>query len=211
MKGPLSALLMAVAVFPAAAWAQSPTPQSQGPLTIERIDSPFVVAADYKATEIDGDIGHMAGISAGRAIDNTLFVGGAAYWLPDGPDGSSLTYGGLLVGWSSSADRKIRFGGRGLLGVGTAELGRDFSPLAPQLLGRGSVRPAIFPTPVPRTFRIFARDDFFVFEPQLTLSTRVIGRFGVDVSAGYRLAGMTDVLDDRLDGATGNIGLNWTF
>jgi hypothetical protein len=57
------------------------------------------------------------------------------------------------------------------------------------------------------TVRVRARDDFFVFEPQAEVLTRLTDHIGLNWAAGYRLTGLTDALDDRLNGATGNLGL----
>ena len=51
----------------AAAQAQTPGGPSSGPLVLERIESHFVVAPEYKFTDIDGRTGQLAGVSAGRA------------------------------------------------------------------------------------------------------------------------------------------------
>ena len=53
------------------------------------------------------------------------------------------------------------------------------------------------------------REEFFVFEPQMSAVTRVTDHIAVDVAAGYRLTSGADTLDDRLDGATGNLGLQF--
>ena len=58
-----------------------------GPGRVSNVDAgyyPFVVAADYKVTDVDGVVSHMAGARAGRLLDDAFFVGGAVYWLPDG-------------------------------------------------------------------------------------------------------------------------------
>ena len=99
----------------------------------------------------------------------------------------------------------IRFGGRGLVGFGTATLrtgvtlGRDFGP-------RDRVRS------LPgRTVRFLARDDFFVFEPQLNATVRVIPHVGVEVGGGYRVSGATDALENRLNGASGSVAVQLTW
>ncbi len=53
------------------------------------------------------------------------------------------------------------------------------------------------------------REDFFVFEPQISAVTKVTNHIAVDVAAGYRVIGMADALGDRLDGATGSLGLQF--
>ena len=107
----------------ASAHAQTaPPPQ---PLVVEKNPSGFVIAPDFKATEVDDQFGQLAGAYAGRVTDDTLLVGGAAYWLVNGSDDFRLAYGGLLLGWNGGHTGRVRFGARGLVGVGTATLGRN--------------------------------------------------------------------------------------
>jgi hypothetical protein len=200
-------------VSASAARAQTPSAASaQGPLVLEPIHSPFVIAGDYKVTELDGDVAHMAGVRAGRLMDDVFFAGGAVYWLPAGPNRAELTYGGALLGWSSSPQHRIRFGGSGLVGVGTARLATDFT-----LLQRGIGLPDEFRSVVittsagTRVVRALVRDDFFVFEPQANLNTRLTDHLSVDWSAGYRVVGQADALRNRLDGATGSLAVRFTF
>jgi hypothetical protein len=59
-------------------------------LLLERINNPFVVAPDFKMTDLDGETGQLAGAYVGRLLDNTLLVGGAAYWLVSGNGGEEM-------------------------------------------------------------------------------------------------------------------------
>lgn len=54
---------------------------------------------------------------------------------------------------------------------------------------------------------MLATDDFFVFEPQLNALVSLVPHVAINLAGGYRLAGFTDALDDRLDGATANVAL----
>ena len=196
----LSAVLL-VLVLPLVAAAQTP----QEPLVLERIHNPFVVAPDYKIADIDGDTGQLAGAYAGRLLGDRLFLGGGFYWLVNGDHGEEMRYGGLMLGWSMPVGRALRFGARGLVGVGTATLGVDSQFIA-QARGRNNVRG--FPG---QTVRFLARDDFFVFEPQVNATVQVIPHVGVEVGGGYRVSGATSVLEDRLNGVSGSIGAQVTW
>jgi hypothetical protein len=183
-------------------------PQSQGPLIIERINDTFVIAPEYKVTNLDKEFGQLAGLSAGRLLDEKLLVGGAVYWLANNSRDFKLTYGGVVVGWSSSAGSRVRFGARGLAGVGTATLGTDIAVFPTDVIRFGSRGPST-PRNVPSTIRVLARDDFAVLEPQGDLQLRVTEHVGIGVSAGYRFTGFEDALKDRLDGATGSLALQF--
>jgi hypothetical protein len=204
----LSILLLSAS----AARAQTPSAPSGGPLVLEPLRSPFVVAGDYKVTEVDKDLAHMAGVHAGRLIDDVFFAGGAVYWLPAGPNRMELTYGGALLGWFSSPRHRIRVGGSGLVGVGTARLATDFTLLQRSIGLRDGFRPTVITTSGgTRVVRALVRDDFFVFEPQANLNTRLTDHLSVDWSAGYRVAGQADALRNRLDGATGSLAVRFAF
>lgn len=200
MMKTVSAVLLGLLV-PMAALAQT----TQGPLVLERLHNPFVVAPDYKITDIDGETGQLAGAYAGKLLADTLFVGGGFYWLVNGDHGEEMRYGGLLLGWSMPAGRVVRFGARGLVGVGTATLGVDSQFIA-QPRGHNNIRG--FPG---QTVRFLARDDFFIFEPQVNATVQVIPHVGVEVGGGYRVSGATGVLEDRLNGVSGNVGVQLTW
>ena len=195
-------IAMALLAVPMAAAAQTPPPAREGTLVIERLENRFVFAPDLKVTEIDGDTGELLGGYAGWLAEDTLLVGGAAYWLANGPEGAELAYGGLLIGWSTPPERRIQFGARGLVGVGRATLGTDITRFA-----RFGSRRREHTPPTATTLHVPLEDDFFVFEPQLTLGAKVTDHMGVTLGAGYRLTGYTDVLDDRLRGLTGSVAL----
>jgi hypothetical protein len=196
-------VLAAIALLvPFTASAQSPS----GPLVVEQIDNPFVVAPDYRIADVDGATGQLAGAYAGRLIENAFFVGGGAYWLVNGGRGEDMRYGGLLLGWSMPVGSRLRVGTRGLVGIGTATLGSDVTVRGGVTRTRGGVRA------VPdRTVRFLARDDFFVFEPQVHAAVQLIPHLGVEVGGGYRLSGAADALEDRLNGVSGNVAVTLTF
>ena len=111
--------MKAVFVFTAAlfaassAWAQSaqnPPAPTNGPLVLERIHDPWVLAPDFKVTDLDDRTGELAGAYGGRLLDNTLLIGGAVYWLANDERDFKMTYGGVLVGWQSREFGRIRFG-----------------------------------------------------------------------------------------------------
>ncbi len=188
-------------LVPSAGQAQT-SATSQGPLIVEVVHDPFVVAADYKVTDLDGKVGQLVGGYIGRAMDDTLFIGAAGYWLVNGSGGDELGYGGLLTGWSTPLGNRIRFGARGLIGGGRATLGTDVDVL----LGAGRFNHRGRAASL-QNLRGLARDDFFVFEPQADLLTRMTNHVSLHWAAGYRLTAFADVLDDRLNGATGSVSL----
>ena len=71
-----AALVMLLAL-PALATAQDRTPPPASGLTLERIHNDFVVAPDFKITDVDGRTGNLVGVSVGMLQQDTFFVGGA--------------------------------------------------------------------------------------------------------------------------------------
>ena len=82
------------------------------------------------------------------------------------------------------ADRNVRFGARG--------------PVAP---APGAVQ----------TLRFGVGDDFFVFEPQGVVKYDVVNHMTINGGIGYRAVARTDVLRDRVDGATASLGLEFDW
>ena len=201
------ALLLLVSVGPARAQDTAAPPATQRPLILEPIRSPFVVAPEYKVTEIDGDWRQLAGVYAGRLFDEQLLVAGAVYSLVDGPDRTDLTYGGLLVGWSTP-EARLRFGARALIGGGRSTLPVTFARFGTRTDPR-ILRPGDHTTVTPQTVTVSARDDFAVFEPVANVVTQVTDHISIDVSAGYRWTGYENAVGDRLEGATGSIALRF--
>jgi hypothetical protein len=194
--------------FAAAAAAQDSAPPSGGPLVIEPVHSPFVVAPEYKITDIDGHAGHLLGGYAGQLIDDRLLIGGALYTLVDDGHHSDLTYGGVLIGWTMRPAARIRFGARGLIGGGGATLGTDF-PIA--YIGpddRRGYDPRYY-GPTSSVVRVWGHDDFMVFEPQGSAVLRFNEHIGADLSVGYRATAFDDFAGNRLNGVTGNFAVQF--
>lgn len=186
-----AALLIASAT---AAEAQTAGGPSSGPLVLEPIESHFVVAPEYKFTELGGRTGHMVGVNAGVLTDRSLYLGGAVYFLTNGSDDFGLTYGGFLGGWTTPLGSHLRVGGRGLLGFGGATLGEAFTTFDPHLRGV-------------RSYRYIAHDDFLLGEPQGQAHISFGDRVGIDVTGGYRFAWWDEFIHDGVDGVTGALAL----
>jgi hypothetical protein len=220
-------LFAAALLLASGAHAQNPPAPANGPLVLERIHDGWVLAPDFKVTDLDDRTGELAGGYGGRLIDNMLLIGGAAYWLTNDARDFKMAYGGVVVGWQSREFGRIRFGGRGLAGGGTATLGFDIAPRGivaqPGVNGgRGDIRFGVtdprvqtstrVPVPVQlqtRPVRVIARDDFFVVEPQANISARITKAIGVSCGVGYRETASADVLRDRLNGPTANLAVQF--
>jgi hypothetical protein len=213
-------LFAAALLVASTAYAQTPPPaQTNGPLVLERIHDGWVLAPDFKVTDMDDRSGQLAGAYGGRLIDNTLLVGGAGYWLTNDARDFKLAYGGVVVGWQSREFGRIRFGGRGLAGGGTATLGFDIAPLRAGDIRFGVADPGRLQQQVPtrtpfpavqtRPARVIARDEFAIFEPQANISARITKAIGVSCGVGYRETAGADILGDRVNGPTASLAVQF--
>ena len=205
------ALLIALAscLLPIAASAQTSAAldlsaadqPSRGPMIVERVHNGFLVAPDFKLTEIDHRSSGLAGGYAGMVFDDHFFVGGGAYVLASDRRGREMAYGGLVLQWLGGGNDTFGWSARGLLGGGRAE-----STGIVQVLDRGRV--------ISEPFR--SRRDFFVAEPELDGLVRLTDHLRLAVGAGYRFTGSArgrgprffdGAGRTRLDGAVGSISL----
>ena len=92
---------------------------------LEKIHSGFVVAPDFKFSEMDGEFANLLGGYAGWLTNRKLFIGAGAYWLTNGTAGSELAYGGALVEWFAQRNERFNLSFRGLVGAGTGTLAVD--------------------------------------------------------------------------------------
>jgi hypothetical protein len=203
------AALLVLTFAPRVANAQTQGPQTQGPMIVERVHSGFLVAPDFKITEVDGKTGGLAGGYGGWLTDNRLFIGGAGYWLANTSRDRRMAYGGLVLQWLSRADRPIGWSVKGLVGGGQATLATSVDRLVPLDLrgfpfGRLDDR-ALRPTLT--SIRVRTQQGFFVAEPEADLLIRVTRHMRLTVGAGYRAVAAERGADDRLRGAVGTLGL----
>ena len=208
MIRPLSAAL-ALVLLPMAASAQTggaafdvaaADQTSQGPMTVERVHNGFLVAPDFKYTEIDHKSSGLAGGYAGLVLDDHFFLGGGGYVLATERRGRDLAYGGLMLQWLGGGSDVFGFGAKMLLGGGSAT-----SSGTVQVVERGRL--------IVEPFR--ARRNFLVAEPELDARIRIAPHLRLAIGAGYRFTGNDhgrrvagfDIPANRLSGAIGSVSL----
>ena len=175
---------------------------------LEEIQSGFVIAPDFKFSELDGESANLLGGYAGWLTDRKLFIGAGAYWLTNGSGGSGLSYGGALVEWFPQRNEKFNLSFRGLVGAGTGALRVDVGefPEFPTFgghRGRGERFPHRFPSTV------LVHEGFFVAEPQANASFTFTNWLRLGVGAGYRLIGGASGLESRFRGPTASVSLQF--
>jgi len=214
-----AAITCALLALPLAASAQDASaepqaPRTQGPMTVERVKSGFVVTPEVKITSFDHSTSELIGADGGWLADKMFFIGGGGYWMVNQNHDRELAYGGLVLGVSTPVDRPFSFGVKTLFGGGTATIGRSITTFNDDIRiqtpgGRPTV---VVPTPIVTNVRF--HDDFFVVEPQAQVAFKMSKWIRVTAGAGYRWTGHYYYHDyyyhdglDGLSGATGSVGL----
>jgi hypothetical protein len=203
-------LTLAIGLLPIAASAQpadDPAPDtaaaaqtSQGPMVVERIHNGFLVAPDFKATEFDHRTFGLAGGYAGVVFADAVFIGGGGYGLVSGTHGRNLAYGGLIMQWFGRGSDTFGYSAKMLVGGGTAGSTEN----VPVQIDRTHVA----------TQPIRIRQDFAVFEPEVTALVRFNRHLRLTAGVGYRFTGsgwhdhgFSAPGRVNPDGVTGSIGL----
>lgn len=178
------------------------TQTSQGPMIVERVHNGFLVAPDFKITQVDKKSSGLAGGYAGFVVDAAFFIGGGAYARVTNTRDREMVYGGLVLQWFGRTGERFGFSAKTLLGGGTSE-----SSSTVQVLDRGRVT----------SQRLRLRQDFFVAEPEVDARVRLTKHLRLTVGAGYRFTGSgwrghRDFFDGPgrtgLNGAVGSVGLH---
>jgi hypothetical protein len=184
-------------------------PRSDGPMVIQRIESGFTIAPDFKITEFDDKTSMLAGFYGGWLEDKTFFVGGGGYWLTNGSHDQGLSYGGLVLGWSVHGDRKVGFGAKSLIGGGVATLASQVMTFVPGPRPEPRTRP--LPPIVPVTTTVLFDEGFFIFEPEANVFATLGHHFRLTGGVGYRLIGEAygygHDTGDRIRGIIGSVAL----
>ena len=217
----LLTLLLAIGLASTTAHAQTST--STETLLDGDVDSGFLIAPDFKLTEIGGDFASLGGAYGGWVLDRKLLLGGGVYTLIDGGDGAEMTYGGGVVEYFVNPTKVVNLSFRGLVGGGNATLGGPFrgddldrEDFDASGLGR---RPGDdFARPFGRfpdgNFEPPDRNlssSFFIAEPEANLNLNITKLLRLGFGGGYRFIGGARNLDDRLGGPFASVALKLSF
>lgn len=172
-----------------------------GPLSIQPVFSGFVFTPEVKFTPVNHSTGTMVGGYAGWLLEDTFLLGGAAYWLTNGKNGTEMSYGGVIAGWTVPLGETVRVGGRGLFGFGHTEMPFQYTYTD---YGYGH-HPGMGTT----TRWGWVSQGFVVFEPQATAAIRLTRAVSFDVAGGYRVIADAGGLDRELRGGFGSVGVRF--
>jgi hypothetical protein len=205
----LTGILVITLLSATSALAQQQPPAVPGPIVVEKIQNGWLFSPDVRATDLGGETGALAGGYLGRMTDNSWVVGGGAYFLTNRDDDFTLAYGGPVVEWLVRTDRRIGFGIRTLVGVGSATLPLPITDLVDQRVPasarHGTSRRGGSLRIVDPAATVAVRDDFFVAEPQLNLLLNLSPGQRIVFGLGYRATGSAPLLGDTLNGLSGSI------
>jgi hypothetical protein len=200
-------------------------------LTQGNIESNFLIAPDYKFSEVDGDFAGLAGFYGGWLINQKFLIGGGAYFQTNGGDTSDMRYGGAVMEYFFNPSRVANISVRGLVGAGSAtlnrlRLGRIFPNRFPGLgdfdldninLGNlaggfGLGRPfGLDLDDLDLDSLLEVEETFLVAEPEVNVTLNVTEKFRIGFGGGYRFIGAADGFEDRLNGFTANVAAQFRF
>ena len=176
-------------------------------MIVERVQSGFLVAPDFKVTAFDRRTSGLVGAYAGWLTDQTFFVGGGGYFLANRSHDHEMAYGGIVVGWLAHADRRIGFGAKGLVGGGRATLVSSFGDLFDDHDGRDGPISILVPVPGFVNANVRVREDFFIAEPEANVLVGLTRHLRLTGGVGYRLIAGARGTQSRLRGVTGSVAL----
>ena len=176
-------------------------------MTVERVESGFLVAPEVKVTRFDRRTSELVGGYGGWLSDQTFFIGGGGYWMANRSRDRGLAYGGLVVGVMPRANRTVSFGVKGLLGAGRATRLETVTLLDNRdVRFDGRVIPQIFP-PIVTNIRV--REEFWVAEPEANVLVRFSRHVHLAAGASYRFVGRERGTRDGLNGPSGSIAVQF--
>jgi hypothetical protein len=189
----------------AAAQQAASSQSGAGSITVEHIENGFVLAPDFKYTEIDHSSAKLAGVYGGWVYDHTLLLGAAGYWQTNQTAGSRMSYGGALVKWLVQDTEPVGFSLGALVGGGETRLPTTVSFVSFD----HDVHDNMPPVMTTQSGTLLVREQFFVFEPEADVSVKLAPQVRLAVGVGYRVIGGAFNANSRLQGASGSVSLQF--
>jgi PEGA domain-containing protein len=200
--GPESAPPEPAPASPPVAPASTPRPRgSEGGLHVTTGEDGFMIAPDYRVTDINHHTAQLLGAYGGYVFGRQFLVGAGGYWQVDSTDGLRIAYGGPVFEWRIFPDKAVGLNLHGLIGGGWryaddsyfANFGR------PRLDHRG--------VPAGRNNTLpygFYDDAFFVAEPDAQVVVRLASWIRLQGGVGYRATS-----SDNTNGASGSVSVQF--
>ena len=180
--------------------SQSPSNPSSGIVQSSAAENGFVIAPDFRITQINHDTAQMVGAYGGYVMARQLLVGAGAYWQANSTDGAHMFYTGPVVAWRMFPDRTVGLNLHGLIGGGWRYFDDDFYYWRIRSDHNERFVPPPGINPVPRGYN----DAFFVAEPEAQVVWRLGSWARVQGGIGYRATSA-----DGLSGASGSVSMQF--
>jgi hypothetical protein len=183
---------------PSAPAPRPPSTPSAGIVQSSSAENGFVVAPDFRITDINHHTAQMVGAYGGYVFSKQLLVGAGGYWQADSTDGARMFYAGPVVEWRLFPDRTVGLNLHGLVGGGWRYFDDDFY--------YWMIRSDRF-LPPPGTHPVrrgWYNDGFFVAEPEAQVVVRLGSWIRAQGGVGYRATSA-----DGLSGASGSISVQF--
>lgn len=182
----------------------SPRP-STGTMQVTSGEDGFMIAPDYRITEINHHTGQLVGAYGGYVFGGQFLAGAGGYWQADSTDGTHIAYLGPVFEWRVFPDRTIGLNLHGLVGGGWRYADDSYYARfdGPRVDHRG----VPVPMPVNAHYGIpygWYGDGFFVAEPEAQVVVRLGSSIRVQGGVGYRA-----VSDNGLSGASGSVSVQF--
>jgi hypothetical protein len=187
--------------------ANAQTTTGGGPLVMQPSGDGPVITPDVKIGKFGGDSGVLVGAYGGWLFDDQLLVGAGGYGLVDHDwydPVSRMSQFGFVTAWTVPATKVFHPGLRGFVGFGQATLTDNYS-----YAGHPGYPDAHHGDPHGGAYGVQFWEDFFVFEPQVSMLLQLSHGVAVDFSVGYRLVQGAGYYNDRLSGTSGSVGVRF--
>ena len=175
------------------------SPSTPSPVIVQTSsDDGFVVAPDYRITDINHHTAQMVGAYGGYVFAKQLLIGAGGYWQADSTDGAHMVYAGPVFEWRMFPDRTVGLNLHGLVGGGWRYFDDDFyywRIRSDRFLPPPGTRPV---------HRGWYNDGFFVAEPEAQVVVRLGSWIRLQGGAGYRATSA-----DGLSGASGSVSVQF--
>ena len=233
-------LLTLLILFAVLAPAMAQGPGTTRTLTAGGVESGFLVAPDFKFTDVNGDFANLAGAYGGWLVDKKFLIGGGVYTLTNGSGADDMTYGGGVFEYFVNQGSLVNVSVKGLIGGGNATVGAGFPELDDDFdfggfdsgrfgFGRGPDNALFFPPNIGRgdVGHLLGRFDFddldflqrdfttsssfFIAEPEVNVVLNISEMFRFSVGGSYRFISGAGRLNDRLDGFAASVALKMFF
>ena len=176
---------------------------SSGAVHVTSGEDGFMIAPDYRITEINHHTGQLVGAYGGYVFAGQFLTGIGGYWQADSTDGTRIAYVGPVFEWRVFPDRTVGLNLHGLIGGGWRYA--DDSYFAnfdgPRIDHRG------MPVPVNAHYGMpygWYGDGFFVAEPEAQVVVRLGSSMRLQGGVGYRAAS-----ENGLSGVSGSVSMQF--